>query len=206
MSMLRKRRSSSLGPISQPPPAKKIRKTNYFRQPPLTNVAKFKRSYDYTTIATDGINPYLAAFNFSINDMPGYTELTNMFDQYKLTGVTFRLIPYMQTQSNSVSAVNNSRNVPLYYVIDKSDSTAPTSINEVLEYNDHKIANAYDGFTLYIREPRFADATSAERGGFVATSNPSLNWYGLKIAIPPTSVATSYYVVMTYYVVMKNPK
>ena len=44
-------------------------KTNYFRQPPLTNVAKFKRSYDYTTIATDGINPYLAAFNFSINDM-----------------------------------------------------------------------------------------------------------------------------------------
>ena len=35
----------------------------------------------------------------------------------------------------------------------------------------------------------YITATSAERGGFVATSNPSLNWYGLKIAIPPTRVS-----------------
>ena len=41
---------------------------------------------------------------------------------------------------------------------------------------------------IYIPNPKFADATSAERGGWVATSNPALNWYGLKWAIPPTQV------------------
>lgn len=49
----------------------------------------FKRTYDGgdTIVTTDGINPTLVAFNFSVNDMPGYTELTAMYDFYKITGV-----------------------------------------------------------------------------------------------------------------------
>lgn len=173
---------------------------------PYQSVYKFKRTYNYGTVSTDGINPTLTAFNFSINDMPGYTELTTLFDNYKLTGLKFKLIPYQQTQSNSTGSVNNSKNVPIFYVIDRTDSTAPASIDEVLEYNDHKIANAYSGFEVWIPNPRFSDATSALRGGYVAVTNPSLNWYGLKIAIPPTTAATTYYVVVTYYVSMKDPK
>ena len=64
----------------------------------------------------------------------------------------------------------------------------------------------YKGFSIYIPNPKFADATSAERGGWVATSNPSLNWYGLKYAIPPTQVICQFYVVVTYYVACKDPK
>ena len=95
---------------------------------------------------------------------------------------------------------------PIFYVVDYSDDTAPYSAEAVLEYNDHKISTTYQGFSIYIPNPKFADATSAERGGWVATSNPSLNWYGLKYAIPPTQVICQFYVVVTYYVSCKDPK
>lgn len=168
----------------------------------------FKRTYDGgdTIVTTDGINPTLSAFNFSMNDMPGYTELTAMYDFYKVTGVLVRVMPYKQTDSNSVGSTNNSFNGPIFYAIDRSDGTAPTTVGEVLEFSDHKIANVFNGFTCYIPNPKFSDATSAERSGWVATSNPSLNWFGLKIAIPRTNVATTFYTTWTYYVKCKDPK
>lgn len=176
------------------------------RKSVYAGVYKFKRTYNFGTVSSDGINFYGNAFNFSMNDMPGYTELTGLFDFYKLTGVKFRFIPYYQDMSNSVGSTNNSRNPPIFYAIDRSDSTSPATVDELLEYNDHKISNVWKGFQCWIPNPKFADATSAMRGGFVATSNPSLNWYGLKVAIPPTGVANSWYVVMTYYVSCKDPK
>ena len=135
-----------------------------------------------------------------------YNGLTALYDFYKLTGVTFHCIPYKQTDSNSVGTTNNTFQQPIFYAVDRSDSSTPASVGEVLEYNDHKISTVWKGFKIYIPNPKFSDATSSVRGGWVATSNPSLNWYGLKIAIPPTNVATSFYVVITYYVKCKDPK
>jgi len=40
----------------------------------------------------------------------------------------------------------------------------------------------------------------------VACTNPSLNYFGLKIAIPPTTNAMVFYLVMTYYIQCKDPK
>lgn len=172
-----------------------------------SKVHAFKRTYNYGESLTTSIGaPTLTAFNFSMNDMPGYTELTNLYDFYKLTGVLFKCTPYKQTDSNSVGTTNNSFNPPIFYVVDRSDSTTPTTVEELLEYNDHKESQVFKGFRIYIPNPKFADATSAVRGGWVATSNPSLNWYGLKIAIPPTNTVTSFYITMTYYVKCKDPK
>lgn len=172
-----------------------------------SKIHAFKRTFDAgsTFLETDGLNDTFAAWNFSMNDMPGYTELTSLYDFYKLTGVLVRVIPYKQTDSNSVGTTNNSFNPPIFYAEDKSDSTTPTSIGEILEYNDHKIATVFQGFRHYCR-PKFSDATSAVRGGWVSTSNPSLNWYGLKLAIPAGGSATSFYVTWTYYVKCKDPK
>ena len=134
-----------------------------------TTIYKFKRSFNpgSTLVTSDGVNPTLLGFNFSMNDMPGYTELTALFDFYKLTGVKVRVMPY---------------------------------------YQDHKISSSWKGFSIWIPSPKFADATSAARGGWVATSNPSLNWYGLKISIPPTGAANQWYTTWTYYVSFKDPK
>lgn len=171
-------------------------------------IHNFKRTFAVGagTLTTDGINSTYVGWNFSMNDMPGYTELTSLYDFYKLNGVLVRVIPYQQTQSVSIGSVNNATNTPIFYAIDRSDSTAPGTVGEVLEYQDHKIATSYRGFNLYVKAPKFADATSAVRGGWVSTSNATLNWNGLKIAIPPTGNANSFYVTWTFYVSCKDPK
>lgn len=175
---------------------------------PYAQLHNFKRTFDVgaSTMVTDPLNPTFFAFNFSMNDMPGYTELTALFDFYKLKGVRVRALPYLQDMSNSVSSLNNVRNPPIFYAIDRSDSTAPSTVAEVLEYQDHKISSVWKGFDVYIRSPKFADATSAVRGGWVATSNATLNWFGLKVAIPATGVSTQFYLVFTFYVSCKDPK
>jgi len=141
-----------------------------------------------------------------MSDMPGYTELTALFDFYKLTGVLVRVLPYKQTDSNSVGSTNNSFNPPIFYAVDRSDGNAPGTVDEILENQDHKISSVWKGFKCYVKAPKFADATAAARGGWVATTNPNLNWFGLKVAIPAAGSATAFYVTWTYYVQCKDPK
>ena len=154
---------------------------------------------------TDGVNPYYAAFNFSMNDMPGYTELTNLFDFYKLTGVTFHVIPYKQTDSNSVGSTNNTYQVPIFYAIDRSDSTTLHRWAIFLNTTTTRLPQCGKALN-YTSQPQIRRRYSGEQRQVGRTSNPSLNWYGLKIAIPPTNVATTFYVLFTYYVKCKDPK
>ena len=206
----RKARPQAMEITEMPPPSKTriiTKKPVYSKKNnPYKAIHRFKRTYNFGVVSSAAATPVLTGVNFSMNDMPGYTELTALFDYYKLTGVLYKMIPYQQTVSNSVSTINNSFNAPIFYAVDYSDDAAPYSAEAVLEYNDHKISTTYQGFSIYIPNPKFADATSAERGGWVATSNPSLNWYGLKWAIPPTQVVCQFYVVVTYYVSCKDPK
>lgn len=167
-------------------------------------IYRFKRSHNYGTSATVALTPTLVAQNYSLNDLPNYAEFTALFDYYKITGIRIRLLPY-QTQSNSTGTVNNAANVPIFHVVDTSDSTPPTTVEELCEYEDHKITNLYTGFDVYFK-PKFADATSATRDGWVATTNPSLNYFGFKYAIPPTTNAMTFYIVVTFYLAFKDPK
>ena len=137
-----------------PPPSKTriITKKPVFskKNNPYKAIHRFKRTYNFGTISTAAATPTLTGWNFSMNDMPGYTELTALFDYYKLTGVLFKMIPYQQTMSNSTGSVNNSFNAPIFYAVDYSDDTAPGSAEAILEYNDHKISTTYQGFPVTI--------------------------------------------------------
>lgn len=198
--------------VSQPV-SQTVRQITRIRSKPprkkrYNNIHNFKRTFNLgtDTFSTDSINPLLIAINFSMNDMPGYTELTSLYDFYRLRAVKVKVIPYFQTMSNSVLSTNNARNVPIFYAVDRSDSNAPSTVDEVLEYNDHKISNLYNGFSCYIPNPKFADATSAVRGGWVATTNATLNYFGLKVSMPSPGQAVKCYIVLTYYVQCKDPK
>jgi len=199
--------------ISTPVPTQTMRQIirkplTYKRRNKYNQLHYFKRTFNGGAIITiDPINPSLFGFNFSMNDMPNFAELTSLFDNYKLTGVKVKCLPLFQTDSNSTGGINNVTNIPIFYTIDRTDDVAPATVDSVLEYNDHKIGSAFKGFQIYIPNPKFQDATSAVRGGWVATSNPGLNWFGLKVAIPPTgTVGTRLTLLFTYYVCCKDPK
>lgn len=166
---------------------------------------KFKRTvWAANSFTTDTVNPTLNAVNFSMNDVPGYTELTAAFTWYRVTGIAFHINPE-QTESNSTGAVNNNGNVPYFVAVNRQDSSAPASVNAVLERNDHEIVQPFDHYRKYFK-PAFQDATSAMRDGWVSTANPSLNWYGMWVAMPPTVAATDYWYYWTVYLECKDPK
>ena len=181
-------------------PARKVRN-------PYKDVHYFKRtSALFGPLTTDSINPIREAFNFSFSDVPGYTELTALFDYYKITGIKVRIMPFSQDTSISTASLNNSYNPPIYTATDTTDGSSPSSVDAVLEYDTLKIGWLWKGISCYFK-PKYADATSAQRGGWVATSNSSLDWYGLKVAIPPTGgSAAKATMLVTFYVQCKNVK
>lgn len=186
---------------------KTSKRISYRRANPYSNAypTPFRRTYDFTTGITSVISPTLVAFNFSLNDMPGYTELQALFEVYKVTGVLFRWMPY-QTESNSTGTVNNVGNLPVVFCVDNTNSSAPASVNELLEHNDHIVHNTLTNFTKWIPNPKFADSSSALRDGWIATTNASLNYFGIKMAIPPTVSAMTYYITWTVYISCKEAK
>jgi len=167
-------------------------------------VHSFTRTYAYGIETTDGINPLLSAWALDLNDVPGYTELTALYDFYTIKRIKLTFLPY-QTQSVSTSSVNNAQNVPIFYAVDLNDQSAPGSVNEVLEYQNCKTSATYKGFSCYWA-PKFIDATSAERKGWISTASPSTKWYGVKVAIPPTGSAVKFYVTAKMYMQFKMPK
>jgi len=177
------------------------------RRNPYKAVHFFKRTANIGSGAmnTSAGAPTLIGFSFTLSQLPSYTEFQALYDDYMITGIKFTAIPYLQTDSNSVSGITSSSNPPIFYVVDTNDGSAPGTLDTVLEYNDHKMSPVYQGFSIYFR-PKFQDATQALRGGWISTSNPTLAYHGLKVAIPPTANANKFYVTITYYMRFKNPK
>lgn len=157
-------------------------------------IHSFTRTYAYGIVTTDGINPLLSAWGLDLNDIPGYTELTALYDFYTIKRIKMTWLPY-QTQSNSTGTISNAENVPIFYAVDLNDQSSPGSVNEVLEYQNCRTSNVYRGFSQYWA-PKFIDATSAERTGWISTAAPSQKWFGLKVAVPPTGSAVKFYVVV----------
>ena len=92
----------------------------------------------FNAITIENINPTLYGFNFSLNDLPNYTEFTALYDQYKINAVRFTMLP-QQTQSISIGSVNNPiANARVFSAIDYNDGSAPASVDELREYKTCK--------------------------------------------------------------------
>ena len=92
----RKARPQAMEVTEMPPPSKTriIKKPVYSKKNnPYKAIHRFKRTYNFGVVSSAAATPVLTGVNFSMNDMPGYTELTALFDYYKLTGVLYKMIP-----------------------------------------------------------------------------------------------------------------
>lgn len=169
-----------------------------------------KRTVDYGTLLGDNINPSYGTYNFSINDVPNYTELTALYDQYKICGVRFRLFP-KQTQCTSLDLATQPRNARILTAIDYTDSTSPISISEVREFETCKVDSILDRVERYVKHPKYVLSSNIVTDDWCPTSNTTVNWLGIKYAIEPigsTSATRSqeWSVEATFYLCFKNIK
>jgi len=136
----------------------------------------------------------LLALAFRLDDLPDYTEFTNLFDQYCILGVQVRITPRASNAVVSGGASNLGPSV-LYAAVDSSDITLPVTLQTLREYQTLKefsiTTNTNRNWVLK-HSPRIAVAAYA--GAFTGYTSPPMTWidlqspniqhYGMKLGTP----------------------
>lgn len=162
---------------------------------------------------------YSGAYTFKLSDLPNYTEFTNLYDQYKITGIAIEFRPTFSGLDLNFSA--NSANGTLIpdirSVVDLDDDTPIANENELLQYQNIKWTRGTKVHRRYFK-PKFATEifrTALTTGyrpsqGYLDTSYPEIPHYGFKVWIDDTAATEAsawlYRVYVTYYVKFKGVK
>jgi len=171
-------------------PAMKVQKTSkkavIYRQPSNANVRLVKRHADLGVISVNNVTGNWGAYTFRLNQVAGYSELTAMYDRYKINAVEMIFYPRV-SMIDSLATVDRPGPARFLTAIDYTDATPPTTFNEVREYETCECTVIYEKHTRYIPYPKIVDSSSSTRSSYVSTGSPSTAHYGLKYAIEPTS-------------------
>jgi len=186
---------------------------------PNQKVYYFKRFTTLGTIVvTSASSNVYGASVFSLDQLPGYTEYTNLFDFYKIKAIKLSFIPTsnvtMQTGNSSTTVANTIYNNRIFTVIDYNDAGIPTSVNELREYSNCKWSPNNKIHKRYIVPNPLADATddstiSLQNKPWVPSTNYAMDYYAIKWAIENTSAGVGvelYKMEAKFYIACKSPK
>lgn len=147
-----------------------------------------------------------------LQNVPGYTEFTSMYDQYKICGLRQKFI----FNRTSTETSGSSEMPQLLTVNDFNDSTALANEAEALEYASYKMRRLDKPVSRYYRPSinvTVPNATSgmAVKSRWLNTSEVDIDHFGLKVAVDTISSATGttigtlriYY---TFYLAFKGKK
>lgn len=159
-------------------------------------------------------------FHFKLSDLSNYTDFTELFEKYRISGVKLKFIPVTGFDSD----VSSSKAVcPFAYAIKRSAITVTgeqETFDELMEHQDVKITMGNRPFSVYIKNPMmYAPASNItnvlEVNNWISTRNPGtvssnadVPHWGLSYAFAFEGTSnnnTSYGVYATFYVQCKNP-
>lgn len=168
----------------------------------------FTRFVGLTSIVVDNVFGANGGYNFSLSDVPGYTEFTALYDSFKINAVKITFIPQM-TQITNTGGTGNPFNARFFSVIDKNDDAAPSSANALREYKTCKWSSITKMHKRYIYKPMLITADKFSISTWQACDSPTVNYYGLKYFIEPTGITGvtttyEYRVEAKYYLSFKN--
>lgn len=156
------------------------------------------------------------SLNFTLSDLPNVTDITNLFDYYKIKGVKLKFM-YL-SNFNSTTQVPASALPMIHYCVDYDDSTSFASENQALERGNIHSRRLDKPFTYYIKPKANAElyktATTtgyAIKGSqWIDTNDNTVPHFGFKSYIQsgagayvtPLGVLKVY---ATYYLGLRNP-
>lgn len=191
---------------------------HYFKR--TFRVGDLIASYNATTGVTTPINNGLS---FNLTQLPNYTELTSLYDQYMIKGIRVNIQPLLT--EGIASVLSGSTNVwgypKLSTVIDYDDSTIPASEDVYMQYSTLRQTGAFKEHKRYFKPKcRLAGldagatitANTVRGANWIDTGVPTVPHYGLKVfqpgpiasGTPLVSSSIAYSVYATMYVACKN--
>lgn len=202
----------------------------YRRRYPSTNqmVHGFQRSMvdsNYTVVSTvdaPSNNGWWDArgMTFDLTQVTNYNEITNLFDQYAITGVKLTFVPLTNVQgAGTQGSTALPRCIPqLYWYIDLDSAATPNSIDEMME-NQRCHSRRFDKpVSIFLRPKPHNNigggvAILKGRNWIDCANNPSVDHYGLKWAIQVpdgNSISNTpwfaYKLLVKYYILARHPR
>lgn len=173
---------------------------------------RFKRTVQWTgaNVPTSSATvDTFGAFLFQLSQVPNYTEFQNLFDQFKITGVSIRFIP-----RQTVTTTNSQSFGTFMYDLDYTDAVVPTSVDELYQRQSTKFMMMPNTrmWKIFIRPKTSVSSTSGNQvlstNGWVDLDATTVSspYYGLKWAWHGATVATFMDVYVTYYFKFRCPK
>jgi len=155
------------------------------------------------------------AANFlTLSNLPSYTEFSNLFDQFCFEQIDVEFV----VPRAAVSAGNSAIFPTLVYSVDYNDSIAPTTVNDVLEFDAHRVFQFSESkrshkFSFKPKAPLTmpTGTVNIEGPAWLSTSNAAGQaWYGFKYWLQDyNSTATNGTIVtmyVTYHAKYRIPK
>lgn len=120
----------------------------------------------YQDISGNASYPWFKGFKLDV--LPSYTEITNLFQQYKVKGLKFRLSPRFDNldMSNTVSGAV-SLSLPKFYIAKDRDCTVNSATENEMMQQRVMIKKGNRDIVFYGAYPRFKTTVS---GGFIPQS------------------------------------
>lgn len=202
-------------------PVKRYRR-KYSKRIPRSLGNSQQKVFYYTRYASLGTIAYVSGSTqyggsvFSLDQLPNYSDFTNLYDFYKIKGIKISFIPTANvtlgtnTATNGLTLYNNR----IFTVIDYNDAGVPTSIDELREYKNCKWSPYNRIHKRYFSPNPLADATddstiSLQNKPWVPTTNYNMDYYAIKWAIE-TSTSTVgallYKIEAKFYIACKSPR
>jgi hypothetical protein len=164
------------------------------------------RSFDAGSYAGSLIADATGALSFTLSQLPNVSELTTLFDQYRVERLEYTFYPSytMGTPANTSTCIITA--------IDYDDATVPASVGALYQYENAQTRSGYIPFTESFK-PHVAMA--AYSGAFTSYANRKSQWidsastgvihYGLKFVIPQNfTAANTWRVIGKALVSLKN--
>lgn len=153
-----------------------------------------KRFVYRTAIAgSDTTSTYAEATAFQASQIPAFSEVQNLFEHYKISGIKYRWVITKDPDWTGASISGTTGlSVRIMHVIDRNDITTPASLAELQQYNNVK--EDYLNSDRPVTRWRFFRPnlltqvggqfgnvnTIASKNPWVTTASPSAFYYGIK--------------------------
>lgn len=169
---------------------------------PTTNA----EGYYFNSVVANGI------LNINGFTMPNISDFSNLFDQYKILSYSLELIP--RWSGLDISGDNAPGLPTIYWIYDMDDSTAPSTISELMERPKVRKRVMKGPTMLYVKYPCVAGMVyrsttttgySAKRSPWIDMNDSNVPHYGIKYAIVGTGTTTyTFDVKVTWNFMCKN--
>lgn len=198
--------------------ARRLRSRRYgklmrgLRSVPRPNTYAFKRQifYENLFIVNTG-TPLGYAFQQKFDQLPGYTDFTNLYDQYCIKKIVVKIIPKVTQHNLATTTTGNSDLPQVHSVVDYDDATTPTSVSQLVEYQSHRMTRGNQIHTRVI-VPKVELSTSGTGNApksyqWLDCDDSSVNHRGIKVWFnAPQSAGMSVYydMLVKVYFSMRN--